>query len=451
MKNRRKFIGIVLFNALLIGVLLCAVLVSNHIRSKSSEITLKDMEEKPDLVIYPKEEAGVGSDNENTTAGEESAEPNESENEIIDREERASEPKNAETMQKDVWIADKIASMTMEEKVAQLFVLSPEKLTGVSHVVAAGDVTKNAINSFPIGGIIYFGPNIETPQQITEMIAKTQSYALDRIDIPMFVAVDEEGGYVTRIAKNSNFDVPAFPYASELGRSGDTSAVYEMGAAIGKYLKSYGFNVDFAPVADVLSNAENQVVKKRSFGSDARLVSEMVLAELGGLESQNIIGCAKHFPGHGSTVGDTHEGYAYTEKTWEELLKCEIIPFSDSIEKGVPMVMVGHISLPNVVGDHTPASMSYSIITEHLRNELGYDGIVITDSLGMGAITNSYSSKQAVVNVLKAGGDMLLDPVDFKSAYEGILSELASGGISEKRIDESVYRILSVKYELLKK
>lgn len=443
MKTKRLVIGILFFNIILICALICVLLISNGMQNKSSE-SLSETE--PDLVIDLKEETVVDEAGENSILGEDDTIADETEHRIDEQ-----EPEEAQISQKEAWIADKLATMTIQEKVAQLFVLSPEKLTGVSHVVAAGDVTKNAINHYPIGGVIYFGANIETPQQITEMIANTQSYAMDRIDIPMLVAVDEEGGYVTRIAQNSNFDVATFPYASEIGQSGDVSVAYEMGSAIGEYLESYGFNVDFAPVADVLSNPENQVVKKRSFGSDARLVSDMVAAELEGLESHHIVGCVKHFPGHGATVGDTHEGYAYTEKTWEELLTCEIIPFSDSIAEGVPMVMVGHISLPNVVGDHTPASMSYCMITEHLREELGYDGIVITDSLGMGAITDSYSSGQAVVRVLKAGGDMLLDPVDFQSAYEAILSEIASGGISEERIDESVYRILNVKYELLKK
>lgn len=458
MKNRRNIIFIVLLNLVLVCALTGVLLLSNRLVQQAPGSGAEVLMEEPDLVIVPPEEIVSGdgekqmeavSDDEDMAADGDDVQMDDTQNPPDEQKEPVSETENAATAQKDAWIQEKLASMTIEEKVAQLFVLCPERLTGVSHVVAAGEVTKNAIDSFPVGGIIYMGSNIETPQQITEMIAHTQAYAMDRIGIPLFISVDEEGGYVTRIAKNSNFHVPQFSYASELGKSGDTSAAYEMGAAVGEYLEAYGFNVDFAPVADVLSNAENQVVKKRSFGSDAQLVSDMVLAELDGLASHNILGCVKHFPGHGATVGDTHEGYAYTDKTWDELLTCEIVPFSDSIAKGVPMIMVGHISLPNVVGDGTPASMSECMVTGHLRNELGYDGIVITDSLGMGAITDAYSSKQAAVSVLKAGGDMLLDPVDFKSAYEGILSEIASGGISEERIDESVCRILNVKYTLL--
>lgn len=456
MKNRRILFKIVICNVFLMAVLLCVLLIAGQAGWK--------WKSQDDEMETAAEEFG-GEDHKNIAAKEDhertaSSDPDENievseedaglENEIAEQEERILELKNSDEMQKDTWIADKLASMTIEEKIAQLFMLSPEKLTGVSHVTAAGDVTKNAINAFPVGGLIYFASNIETPQQISEMTAKTQSYALDRIGVPMFLAVDEEGGYVTRIAKNSNFDVAAFPHADELGRSGDVAAAYEMGSVIGEYLKCYGFNLDFAPVADVLSNPENQVVKKRSFGSDAQLVSDMALAELDGLESKSIIGCVKHFPGHGATAGDTHEGYAYTEKTWRELLTCDIIPFSNSIKKGVSMIMAGHISLPNVTGDDTPASMSYCMITEHLRNELGYNGIVITDSLGMGAITDTYDSKQVAVSVLKAGGDMILNPPDVKSAYEGILSEVTSGDISEERLDESVYRILNVKYELLK-
>ena len=441
-------VAIMFFSMLLFGILLYMLLISDQTGYRTLDNTLETVAEESDPAIHPEDENVTDADLKNALASEDDVGL---ENDTAGQEEHILDSENSDRTQKNAWIEDKIASMTIEEKVAQLFLLSPEKLTGVDHVVAAGEVTKDAINAFPVGGLIYFGPNIESPQQITEMIANTQSYALERIEIPMFIAVDEEGGYVTRIAQNSNFDVPAFPYANELGLSGDADAAFEMGSTIGEYLESYGFNVDFAPVADVLSNPENQVIKQRSFGSDAQLVSDMVLAELDGLKSHNIVGCVKHFPGHGATAGDTHEGYAYTEKTWEELLACEVIPFSNSVAMDVPMIMAGHISLPNVVGDHTPASMSYCMITEHLRDELGYDGIVITDSLEMRAITDSYSSKQAVVNVLKAGGDMFLDPADFKSAYEGILSEIASGDISEERIDESVYRILNVKYELLKK
>ncbi len=401
--------GIVILELFLMAALLCVLLLSDQIRhKKSSDHKLETVAEEVTSAAAAKDEAdGKGFENKET--GEDNAKGGKSENMISKQEERAFESESSEKTQKDDWITDKLASMTVEEKVSQLFMLTPEGLTGVNHVVAAGDVTKNAIDAFPIGGLIYFGSNIETPPQISTMISKTQSYALNRTGIPMFIAVDEEGGYVSRIAKNSNFDVAVFPYASEIGKTGDVADAYEMGDAIGAYLKSYGFNVDFAPVADVLSNSENEVVKNRSFGSDARLVSDMVAAELEGLQSHQIVGCVKHFPGHGATVGDTHKGYAYTEKTWEELLTCEM----------------------------------------HLRYELGYDGIVITDSLGMGAVTDTYDSKQAAVSVLKAGGDMLLNPMDFKSAYEGILSEISQGGISEQRIDESVYRILSVKYDLL--
>lgn len=449
MKNKRLLIGIVILELFLMAALLCVLLLSDQIRhKKSSDHKLETVAEEVTSAAAAKDEAD-GKGFENRETGEDNAKGGESEDIIKKQEERAFESESSDKTQKDDWITDKLASMTVEEKVSQLFMLTPEGLTGVNHVVAAGDVTKNAIDAFPIGGLIYFGSNIETPPQISTMISKTQSYALNRTGIPMFIAVDEEGGYVSRIAKNSNFDVAVFPYASEIGKTGDVADAYEMGDAIGAYLKSYGFNVDFAPVADVLSNAENEVVKNRSFGSDAQLVSDMVAAELEGLQSHQIVGCVKHFPGHGATVGDTHKGYAYTEKTWEELLTCEMVPFLDSIAKGVPMIMAGHISLPNVVGDDTPASMSYCMITEHLRYELGYDGIVITDSLGMGAVTDTCDSKQAAVSVLKAGGDMLLNPMDFKSAYEGILSEISQGGISEERIDESVYRILSVKYDLL--
>jgi beta-N-acetylhexosaminidase len=209
-----------------------------------------------------------------------------------------------------------------------------------------------------------------------------------------------------------------------------------------------GFNLDFAPVADVLTNPENTVVKNRSYGNDAKLVSSMVKQELTGLESHGVYGCIKHFPGHGATVGDTHEGYAYTDKTWDELKTSEVIPFADCITQGVSFLMVGHISLPNVTGDNTPASLSETMITTYLQGELGYQGIVLTDALNMKAVTEQYTSAEAAVKAVNAGVDMLLMPADFSSAYSGVLSAVQNGTITQERLDTSVQKILKVKMTL---
>ena len=174
----------------------------------------------------------------------------------------------------------------------------------------------------------------------------------------------------------------------------------------------------------------------------------MVQAQLRGLQEQGVYGCVKHFPGHGATAADTHAGYAYTDKTWEQLQESELIPFEDAIRRNVSFLMVGHISLPAVTGTDEPASCSRTIIQEKLREEMGYDGIVLTDGLKMKAVTDHYTSAQMAVKFIQAGGDILLEPADFGSAYEGILQAVAEGTISEDRIDKSVRRILKVKLSM---
>lgn len=233
-----------------------------------------------------------------------------------------------------------------------------------------------------------------------------------------------------------------------IGESGDPQQAYELGERLGSFLYDLGINMDNAPDADVLSNPQNTVVRDRSFGSDCEVVSEMALAELRGLESQGVIGMLKHFPGHGATAGDTHEGYAYTDASLEEMKANELVPFADGIEAGVDVIMVGHISCPKVTGDDLPASLSEKMTTQILRQEMGYDGFLITDAMNMGAVSENYSSSEAAVAAIRAGIDMILMPQDFQQAYEGILNAVESGELTEERIDESLRRITALKLKI---
>lgn len=341
-----------------------------------------------------------------------------------------------------------LEKLTLEEKVAQLFIVLPEALMKVDRVTAAGETTRNAIHQIPVGGFIYMAGNLSSADQVKTMLSNVQAYSLERTGLPAFLSVDEEGGTVTRISGKGKFDVPDIGDMAAVGQTNDTAQAKKVGTDMGTYLADLGFNMDFAPVADVLSNPENTVVKSRSFGSDPSLVSDMSLALAEGLREQGILSVFKHFPGHGATAGDTHAGYAFTDKTLEELLSCELIPFQKCIDQKAGIIMVGHISLPGVTGSDIPASLSPVIIDEVLRGRMGYDGVVVTDALDMGAIVQQYSSAEAAVKVLTAGADLILMPENFDEAYQGVINAVKDGTLSQERIDQSLRRILKVKLEM---
>ena len=341
-----------------------------------------------------------------------------------------------------------VDSMSLEEKVAQLFLVQPEAIVDIGTATAAGDATKQAINKTPVGGFVYFSDNLQSEQQVQDMLRNVQKYSEDRIGLPAFLSVDEEGGTVARVASTGRFDVTAVGDMAKIGASGDVQQARQAGETIGSYLSELGFNLDFAPDADVLTNPDNTVVKKRSFGSDPRVVSDMSLAVAQGLAQHQVYSVYKHFPGHGATAGDTHQGYAYTDKTLDELKQSELIPFENAIQNNAAFIMAAHISAPRVTGDDTPASLSKTMITDILRGQMGYDGIVVTDAMNMGAVTEQYTSAQAAVKALQAGADLVLMPEDFQEAYQGVLDAVKDGTLTEQRINESVTRIVKVKVHM---
>ena len=344
-----------------------------------------------------------------------------------------------------------VAGMTVEEKVAQLFIITPDALTDNTGVTMAGDMTKAAIDETPVGGIIYMGDNLQSAAQVKDMLSKTNSYSEERLGLPMLLCVDEEGGTVSRVAGSGRFDVTNVGNMADIGANGTVDDAKSAGVTIGKYLSELGFNVDFAPVADVLTNPDNSIVKLRSFGSDVETVSRMSIAVAEGLKSQGITATYKHFPGHGATAGDTHLGAAFTTKTIAELKENELVPFQEAIDDGAKFIMVSHISAPNITGHDTPASLSKEMISDLLRADMGFDGIVVTDAMEMGAISSKYTSDVAAVMAIQAGADMILMPEDFHTAYDGVLAAAKSGEISEERLNESVARIIEVKLEIASK
>lgn len=340
-----------------------------------------------------------------------------------------------------------LETMTLEQKVAQLFFVTPEELTGVEIVTAAGDTTKKAIENMPVGGLVYFSQNITGNQQLRDVLSNSIEYSKGAgAGVSVFTGVDEEGGtLVARIANSGYFDVDTFPDMADIGATGDSTQAALVGTTIGSYLKDIGFSVDFAPDADVLTNPDNSVIGKRSFSSDPDVVASMVSAEVSAMAATGVCPCAKHFPGHGDTEGDSHTGEAVSERTMDDLISCEYKPFTAAIEAGVPFIMVGHIETPNAAGDGLPATLSSKMITDELRGRLGYEGIIISDSMRMGAITEYYEQADAGVMFLQAGGDMLLMPEDLSAMYQGVLDAVSSGTLTEDRINESVLRVLNAK------
>ncbi|MCD8131900.1 MAG: hypothetical protein LUE16_11615 [Lachnospiraceae bacterium] len=368
---------------------------------------------------------------EGTASGEEALQTADASEE----EPEGTDEKTAEELAREI-----LASMTLSEQVYQLFIVRPEQLTGVSVATQASEVTGRALEDYPVGGIVYFAANILTREQCSTMIANSQSYS----KIGLFIAVDEEGGTVARVGNNSAMGTTSFPNMKTIGNTGDTDNAYHVGYTIGSELKELGFNLDFAPVADVDSNPDNPVIGDRSFSSDAAVASEMVSAAVRGFHDGGILCTLKHFPGHGDTATDSHEGYTELNKTLEELEEVEFVPFEGGISAGADFVMVGHISVPQVTGDDLPATLSAAMIGI-LRNDLGFDGLIITDSMQMEAITDRYTSAEAAVMAIQAGVDMILMPENLQEAAQGVIEAVESGEITRERIEESVLRILETK------
>lgn len=328
-----------------------------------------------------------------------------------------------------------LAGMSLREKLCQLMIVRPEVLTGESPVTAAGETTRLALEQYPVGGLIYSVDNLVTQEQTREMIENTQSYS----KIPLIISADEEGGNVGRLMYKlgTTFIHSMYSY-KDMGE--DTA--YQNALTIGTDMVSCLFNTDFAPVADVWTNPANTVIGDRAYSDEFGQASELVAAAVRGFTESGVICCVKHFPGHGDTSTDTHEGAAVVDKSLEELRAGEFLPFEAGIEAGVDMVMVGHITVTAV--DDEPATISHEVITGLLREELGWDGVVVTDSLDMGALAG-YEIGEVCVKYLEAGGDIMLGIPDLAAALTALETAVTEGRLTEQRIDVSALRVLMLK------
>lgn len=333
-------------------------------------------------------------------------------------------------------VDETLAGMTLHEKVCQMMFVTPEELTGEDGVTVAGDATRQALENYPVGGIVYFAKNLESQDQVKEMIDNSQKYS----SIGLFVATDEEGGVVNRL-----MDTVGTTYIGSMyyyKDDGDETA-YENAYTIANDMSALGFNLDFAPVADVWSNPDNTVIGERAYSDDYAQAAELVGNAVKGFNDGGVMCTLKHFPGHGDTAEDSHYSSAYVHRTKEEIMADEMQPFRSGIEAGAEFVMVGHLIVPDI--DEVPATLSYKIATGILRDELKFEGVAITDSFEMESIADNYSVDDAVVMSVKAGMDMILQPKDMASAVNSIEQAVANGELSEDRIDESVRRILTLK------
>ena len=380
------------------------------------------------------------------------------------REEALTEQQKTEKM-----IREYIQTLSLEDKVSGLFIITPEALSGYEQVTEADGQVQESLKAYPLAGLIFFSQNIQSREQVQQMLALTKEWGSARLEgdnadpaadlsdaetaqrtgisVPPFLAVDEEGGIVARIG-NSSIDVPYVGSMGSVGAGGDPEAAYEAGCTIGAYLQELGFNLDFAPDADVLIDPGNVTIGERSFGSDPELCGRMVHRYVDGLHEYGIASCIKHFPGLGDTESDTHTGSAWSSRTIEDYRGAEFLSFGGGIDAQTEMVMISHLSNSELSGSDIPASLNKTIITDILRGELGYDGIVITDSLRMGAVTERFESAEAAVAAVEAGVDILLMSADFSAARRGIIDAVRDGRISEERIDESLFRILRARAAL---
>lgn len=329
-----------------------------------------------------------------------------------------------------------INEMTLDEKIGQMV------LSGFNGTDFNGELD-TLINDLKVGGVILFSRNIEDSNQLKKLNLDIEEA---NKNIPVFISIDEEGGRVNRLAKN----IKRFESAKSIGDKGDIKYAYENGKEIGKTLKAYKINMNFAPVLDIYSNSKNTVIGDRAFGNNEKIVETMGIATMQGLKDEDVIPVIKHFPGHGDTEVDSHIGLPVVEKSIDQLYDFELVPFKKAIESGADAVMVSHI-LMKQIDDKNPATLSYNLITEILRNDMEFSNVIITDDMCMKAITNRLSVEEASIKSIKAGSDIILIGSDIgktKSVIEKIKLAVERNEISEKRIDESVYRILKLKQKL---
>ena len=371
------------------------------------------------------------------------------------------------TEAKDHDILKTLSDMSTREKLTQMMIVALRSDAGDTYTpTELSPDYADLLSQYNFGGLILFAGNIEDPAQTVTLIRDCQEAAMKSAHaIPMFICVDQEGGMVNRVSFGTTG-----PGNMALAATGDPSLTEESAKMLGDEIRALGFNMDFAPVSDVNSNPANPIIGVRSFSDDPELTAEHVTAFIRGMNSAKISTALKHFPGHGNVGEDSHTHLPCSDLSLEEIMACDLIPFRAGIDTGTDMIMTAHIQFPKIEKETCisikdgeeitlPATLSRTIITGLLREQMGYDGIVITDAMEMDAIAAHFDPVDAAVMAINAGVDILLCPVDvykdgedntltyLEQYLEGLLARVEAGDIPEEELDDSVYRILKLKKE----
>lgn len=331
-------------------------------------------------------------------------------------------------------IKQQVDRMTLDEKIGQMVLVGIEGYQ-------LNENTKSLIQKHRVGGVILYKQNIKNAEQLLSLINSLKQ--TNEQYIPLFISVDEEGGRVSRMPE----EIKKLPAARAIGDKNDIQLAYDMGATVAELIKAFGFNMNFAPVLDINSNPKNPVIGDRAFATEPEKVSRIGIAVMKGIQSGNVIPVVKHFPGHGDTSVDSHIGLPVVQNDIERLKNFELIPFKEAIENDAEVVMIAHILLPEI-DEESPATLSKKLITDILKNELGFKGLVITDDMTMGAILENYEIGEAAIKSLAAGADIILVAHEYEKqiqVLEAMKKAVEDNIIPESRIDESVYRIIKLK------
>jgi len=336
---------------------------------------------------------------------------------------------------KEIFLNHKLDNMSLKEKIGQLIIIDYRNTLEMTQEL------EQILTKYQPGGFILFKSNIANFKQTNKLLNDIKN----TLNIPIMTAIDQEGGRVQRLDERVGFE--KYPSAQELGQTLDENAIFEFGRKMGAQLKSIGIDMDMAPVLDIFSNPQNKVIGDRAFGSDSKIVTKKALAYAEGLKKENIIAVGKHFPGHGDTITDSHLELPIIEKSLSDLQHLELIPFIAAIKQNIPGLMIAHVALPEITKNSHPATLSNIIINRLLRNTLGYNGLVITDSLQMKSLTKNFTNSEIYFRCIEAGNDLLLMPEDISEACLVLYQQVNAGIIPEERINHTVYRILSTKFD----